>query len=97
MVDFPEAGRKGIKFNVFTTGPNLSETERLNIFEEGNRAKNSQGIKGSGHGLNFIRRVVEVHGGKVGCEATDEGNNFYFILPVSPAGEQVDAYHNHEA
>ena len=86
MTDFPEAGHKGIKFNVFTTGPNLSEAERLDIFEEGNRAENSQRIEGSGHGLNFIRRVIEVHGGRVGCEATDEGNNFYFILPVSFAG-----------
>jgi signal transduction histidine kinase len=81
--DFPEPGRKGIKFNVFTTGPPLSETERLHVFEEGRRAENSKGISGSGHGLNFIRRVIEVHGGKVGCEATDEGNNFYFILPIS--------------
>jgi len=86
LPDFPEAGHKGIKFNVFTTGPNLSEAERLDIFEEGNRAENSQRIEGSGHGLNFIRRVIEVHGGRVGCEATDEGNNFYFILPVSFAG-----------
>lgn len=86
--DFPEPGRKGIKFNVFTTGQALSETERQNIFEEGNRAKNSKGIAGSGHGLNFIRRVIEVHAGKVGCEATDEGNNFYFILPISPVDQQ---------
>ncbi len=87
VADFPETGRKGIKFNVFTTGPNLSEAERRTIFEEGNRAENSQRIEGSGHGLNFIHRVIEVHGGRVGCEATDEGNNFYFILPVSFAGE----------
>lgn len=85
--DFPEPGRKGIKFNVFTTGPALSETERLHVFEEGRRAENSKGIAGSGHGLNFIRRVIEVHGGKVGCEATGEGNNFYFILPISPVAQ----------
>ncbi len=92
--DFPELGRKGIKFNVFTTGPTLSETERQNIFEEGTRAQNSKGIAGSGHGLNFIRRVIEVHGGKVGCEATDEGNNFYFILPISPVAQQENLPRN---
>ena len=86
--NFPKQGRKGIKFNVFTTGPSLSEIERQNIFKEGSRAENSKGIAGSGHGLNFIRRVIEVHGGKVGCEATDEGNNFYFILPISPVDQQ---------
>ena len=74
--------RHGIKFNVFTTGPVLLDYERHTIFEEGKRAENSIGIKGSGHGLNFVRRVIEVHGGKVGCEETPEGNNFYFILPL---------------
>lgn len=87
--DFPEPGHRGIKFNVFTTGPALSASERQGIFEEGFRAKNSQKIEGSGHGLNFIRRVIEVHGGRVGCEATDEGNNFYFILPL-PQKEQQE-------
>ncbi len=86
--NFPVPGRQGIKFNVFTTGQPLSETERQSIFEEGSRAGNSKGIAGSGHGLNFIRRVIEVHGGQVGCEATDEGNNFYFILPVSSLAHQ---------
>jgi len=90
---FPEPGRRGIKFNVFTTGPTLSEAERQAVFEEGNRADNSKGIEGSGHGLNFIRRVVEVHGGKVGCEATAEGNNFYFILPVSPIDQHKEELH----
>ncbi len=90
---FPEPGRRGIKFNVFTTGPALSEPECQAVFEEGNRADNSKGIEGSGHGLNFIRRVVEVHGGKVGCEATAEGNNFYFILPVSPIDQHKEQLH----
>lgn len=80
--DFLEPNRKGVKFNVFTTGPQLSESERYTIFEEGRRAENSKKIKGSGHGLNFVYRVIEVHGGQVGCEATPEGNNFYFILPL---------------
>lgn len=90
--DFPEPGRKGIKFNVFTTAPPLSEDERQAIFEEGKRAKNSRGIEGSGHGLDFIRRVIEVHGGKVGCEATPEGNNFYFILPISSVGQEKNEF-----
>jgi len=85
--DFPVPGRQGIKFNVFTTGPPLSEEERKAIFQEGFRLANSDGIEGSGHGLDFIRRVIEVHGGRVGCEATPEGNNFYFILPISPVEE----------
>ena len=82
--DFPVPGQTGIKFNVFTTGPPLSDEEKKRIFQEGERGLNSNGQRGSGHGLDFIRRVIDVHGGKVGCESTDEGNNFYFILPTSP-------------
>ena len=81
--NFPEPGRKGIKFNVFTTGTPLKEEETSVIFQEGVRAENAAGIQGSGHGLDFIRRVIEVHGGKVGCEFSEQGNNFYFILPLS--------------
>ena len=88
--NFPVPGHQGIKFNVFTTGPPLSEEERRSIFQEGHRLANSDGIEGSGHGLDFIRRVIEVHGGRVGCEPTPEGNNFYFILPMSQVEEQQE-------
>ncbi len=80
--DFPEPGNKGVKFNVFTTGPHLSEEEGHRVFQEGVRGTASTGIPGTGHGLSFIRHVIELHGGTVGYEATSEGNNFYFILPV---------------
>ncbi len=87
--DFPQPGRQGIKFNVFTTGPPLSEAERQSVFDEGTRAGNSKGIAGTGHGLDFIRRVIEVHGGRVGCESNSEGNNFYFILPISQENKGI--------
>ena len=41
-------------------------------------------MPGTGHGLSFIRHVIEMHGGRVGYEPTQEGNNFYFILPLPP-------------
>jgi signal transduction histidine kinase len=47
------------------------------------RGKSSKGIHGTGHGLAFIQHVVELHGGIIGYEKTSEGNNFYFILPVT--------------
>lgn len=38
---------------------------------------------GTGHGLTFIKNAIEMHGGVVGYEATQYGNNFYFIIPKS--------------
>ncbi|MCI5141271.1 MAG: sensor histidine kinase [Candidatus Electrothrix sp. ATG1] len=81
--DFPECGEQGVKFNVFSTGPHLEPEEAKSIFQEGVRGKDSKGVQGTGHGLAFIQHDVELHGGIVGYEKTSEGNNFYFILPVS--------------
>ncbi|CAK8723316.1 histidine kinase [Candidatus Electrothrix laxa] len=81
--DFPECGEQGVKFNVFSTGPHLDPEEAPIIFQEGVRGKGCKDIYGTGHGLAFIQHVVELHGGIVGYEKTSEGNNFFFILPVS--------------
>ncbi len=82
--DFPVSGKKGIKFNVFTTGPSMSKEHGNSLFLEGRRGEDSEGVPGTGHGLSFIHHVIEMHGGSVGYEPTPEGNNFYFILPMPP-------------
>ena len=88
LVDnFPEQGELGIKFNVFSTGPHLAREEARQIFQEGVRGKDTEGIHGTGHGLSFVQHVIELHGGIVGYERTPEGNNFYFILPMISAAE----------
>jgi signal transduction histidine kinase len=74
-------GQPGIKFNVFSTGPHLTRDEAFFVFTDGGRAKNSRLQEGTGHGLAFIKHVIELHGGQVGYEATAEGNNFFFTLP----------------
>jgi signal transduction histidine kinase len=75
-------GQRGVKFNVFTTGSHIPHEEVSGLFSEGFRGINSIDKPGTGHGLAFIRHVIELHGGKVGYEATSQGNNFYFILPL---------------
>lgn len=80
--NFIRPGQKGIKFNVFTTGPRLSHEQGNKLFQEGMRGDENLDVPGTGHGLSFIRLVVEMHGGRVGHEPTPEGNNFYFILPL---------------
>jgi signal transduction histidine kinase len=79
--DFFGPGKDGVKYNVFSTGPHLSFEEREKIFEEGYRGSNALSRSGTGHGLAFIKNIVEMHSGVVGYESTQYGNNFYFILP----------------
>lgn len=87
LPDYFGPGESGIKLNVFTTGPCIPENQRDRIFQEGFRAANVGNEQGTGHGLSFIREVVELHGGRIGYEATPMGNNFYFILPQQQPGK----------
>jgi signal transduction histidine kinase len=81
--DFFGPGKNGIKYNVFSTGPHIPPEEQGIIYEEGYRAKDALSKPGTGHGLAFAKNAVEIHGGIVGYEPTQYGNNFYFIIPQS--------------
>jgi signal transduction histidine kinase len=83
ITDFFGHGKDGIKYNVFSTRPHIAFEEREKIFEEGYRGSNISNKLGTGHGLTFIKNAIEMHGGVVGYEATQYGNNFYFIIPKS--------------
>lgn len=76
------AGVDGVRFNFFTTGRPLPESEARRLFDEGYRAASAELERGTGHGLHFVRNVVEIHGGLVGCEPQQYGNLIYFILPM---------------
>lgn len=82
LPDYFGPGRPGVKFNIFSTGPHLDKDDAFGVFTEGYRGKNSGQHSGTGHGLTFVKQVVEMHGGEVGYEPTLEGNNFFFILPL---------------
>lgn len=82
IVDYFGPGKDGIKFNVFSTGPHLSTNDAVAVFMDGYRGINSLDIPGDGHGLSFVKHVVEIHGGETGYESTEEGNNFFFVLPL---------------
>lgn len=81
LVNFFGDGKDGIKLNVFSTGPHISPADVSKLFNEGFRGNNIENEYGTGHGLQFIREVVELHGGVEGYEAKPWGNNFFFILP----------------
>ncbi len=86
--DYFGLDKPGIKLNVFSTGEHLSHDEQSRLFLEGYRAGNVGEEQGTGHGLFFIKEIVELHGGEVGYEPTPLGNNFFFILPLTePSGE----------
>lgn len=85
LKDYFSKGVDGIKFTVFTTGKPVPSEEKQRLFDEGYRRPGSALEAGTGHGLHFVRHIIEIHGGEVGVEPHNYGNYFYFILPHRPA------------
>ena len=80
--DFFDDGKSGVKLNMFSTGVPISNEDAGKLFQEGYRGTNTEGEYGTGHGLQFIKEVVELHNGTVGYESVLNGNDFYFVLPA---------------
>ena len=77
--------------SVADTGPGLSEVDQQKIFEEFHQADGSSTREkgGTGLGLSIAKRIVEMHGGSIGVEATlGEGSTFWFTLPVRVERQQ---------
>jgi signal transduction histidine kinase len=71
--------------DVFTTGPAIGASDVPNLFTADFRGNNTDHEYGTGHGLFFVREIVDLHDGETGYEPWPDGNNFYFILPCATA------------
>jgi signal transduction histidine kinase len=80
--DFFGRGHHGVRFGVFSSGPPIDPEDAAHIFEEGFRISEGEAREGTGHGLYFVKNVVEVHGGTVGYNPDELGNEFYFFVPA---------------
>ena len=75
-------GHHGVRFDVFSSGLPIDQEDAAHIFDEGFRLTRKESVEGTGHGLHFVKNVVEVHGGIVGHKGEELGNEFYFVIPV---------------
>ena len=67
------------------TGPGIPESDHGKIFEEFQQADTSSTRKkgGTGLGLSIAKRIVEMHGGKLGVDSSPgQGSTFSITLPV---------------
>lgn len=72
--------------SVIDSGPGIPPQELEHIFERFYRLDESRTQKGAGLGLAIVRRLVELHGGRVWAENRSEGGaRFTFILPSHDA------------
>lgn len=75
---------KLLQLEFINKGPVINEDEKKYIYEHYFRGKNSQGKRGFGLGLVFIRKILRMHQGEVVYSNEDLiSNKFTITLPLS--------------
>jgi signal transduction histidine kinase len=93
-IKFTEVGEVRVEVNasdghfrvaVADTGPGIAPEDQEKIFQEFQQVDSSSTRKkgGTGLGLSIAKRIVELHGGRIGVESSPgQGSTFWFTLPV---------------
>ena len=76
--------RKALKISLFSSGKPIAPKDALLIFEDGYKITGDDQKGGSGHGLHFVKNIMELHGGRAGCKPRANGNEFYIVFPKTP-------------
>jgi signal transduction histidine kinase len=77
-----------IECSVIDTGIGISDEARHRLFREFYSNKTKQEGAGIGLGLSLTKRIVELHGGKIGYEPREGGGSrFWFTLPIKRRGK----------
>jgi AraC-like DNA-binding protein/nitrogen-specific signal transduction histidine kinase len=82
-----EAGRHEVMVAVSDTGMGIPPSEQELIFDEFRRSDRAarRGFGGMGLGLAISKRLIDLHGGRIGVLSTGAdgaGSTFYFTLPI---------------
>ncbi|WP_050762064.1 sensor histidine kinase [Desulfomicrobium baculatum] len=74
-------GQPGIELYIRTTGHEIPSQDWPQLFDADFRSSATDDVEGSGHGLFFVKQIVELHNGRVGYSYATPMNTFSIILP----------------
>jgi signal transduction histidine kinase/DNA-binding response OmpR family regulator/ligand-binding sensor domain-containing protein len=84
--DQKEEEKKQIRITVFNEGKDISDEDKVKIFER--FYKVSENVEGAGIGLSFSKSLIEMHLGKIEVESVNGvGVAFHVLLPF----DEIDA------
>ena len=81
-----QSNNQKLKVSVADTGLGIAEKDLAQIFNKFYQARNlgTTNIQGTGLGLSLAKEIVELHGGKIWAESTqNKGSTFIFTLPLN--------------
>jgi PAS domain S-box-containing protein len=83
-----------VRVEVRDSGPGIPAGEQQRIFEAFHRLQQSDKTsEGTGLGLAITRRLVELHGGRLGLESKPgSGSCFYFTLPITASLQREEVH-----
>ncbi len=86
-----EERETGIRVEISDTGIGLNDAEKRHLFSgfyQADWVHNNQ-LGGTGLGLTLTRRLVELHGGKIGVDSeSGKGSTFWFTIPLAETCKQ---------
>ncbi len=69
---------------VIDAGPGMTSTEMAYVFDKYRRTSGARDLAGHGLGLYVSKKIIEMHGGRIGVESVrGHGSRFFFELPIA--------------